>query len=210
MAKSLAQLKEQIARLQREADAIQATVIARIRRDIEAHGLTAEHLFGSGPVKPGSKAAAAKPMSTSAKRASMTGKKPVKYADGQGNTWQGIGKRPGWVRDALASGQTLEQLLVAPSAKHGTQLAKATARPTADASKKLGARGGSESAKRAGSTRKSARATAASAESKRVRAKNASSSVKPIVGSAAKKPRTARKTVASLGKDKHGDQTEST
>jgi hypothetical protein len=47
MAKSLAKLNEQIAKLQKEVDSIQSTVIARIKREIALHGLTAEHLFSS-------------------------------------------------------------------------------------------------------------------------------------------------------------------
>ena len=31
----------------------------------------------------------------------------VKYADGKGNTWAGRGKRPVWLRDALANGAAL-------------------------------------------------------------------------------------------------------
>lgn len=34
----------------------------------------------------------------------------AKYRDAQGNGWGGRGPKPGWVRKALAAGQTLEQL----------------------------------------------------------------------------------------------------
>lgn len=53
MARTLAQVNEQIAKLQREADALQAKeaadVIARIREAIEHYGLTAEDLFEGSP-----------------------------------------------------------------------------------------------------------------------------------------------------------------
>jgi hypothetical protein len=34
----------------------------------------------------------------------------AKYADGNGNTWSGRGKKPKWIKDALAVGKTLEDL----------------------------------------------------------------------------------------------------
>lgn len=36
---------------------------------------------------------------------------PRKYADSTGNTWSGRGRRPKWLKDALASGKTLDELL---------------------------------------------------------------------------------------------------
>ncbi|MBK6854533.1 MAG: H-NS histone family protein [Burkholderiales bacterium] len=35
----------------------------------------------------------------------------VKYKDAAGNTWSGRGPKPGWLRDALATGKTLEDML---------------------------------------------------------------------------------------------------
>jgi len=32
----------------------------------------------------------------------------VRYRDGQGNTWSGFGRQPGWLKTALASGKTIE------------------------------------------------------------------------------------------------------
>ncbi|MBT2323945.1 H-NS histone family protein, partial [Variovorax paradoxus] len=37
----------------------------------------------------------------------------AKYSDGQGNSWSGMGKRPYWLRDALAAGRTLEEFATA-------------------------------------------------------------------------------------------------
>jgi len=34
---------------------------------------------------------------------------PAKYADENGNTWTGIGRRPKWLKDALAKGKTLAE-----------------------------------------------------------------------------------------------------
>lgn len=102
MAKSLSSIMSQIERLQKEAAAIQSEVVMRIRKDIAKFGLTPEQLFGTKvPAK------AAKP-----KTAASKSPKPPKYADGAGNTWAGMGKRPDWLRQALAAGQALEDFLI--------------------------------------------------------------------------------------------------
>ncbi len=108
MAKSLSSILSQIERLQKEAASIQSEVVARIRKDIEKYGLTAEQLFGaSGASKAGRAGkAAAKPSSKTNKA------KTPKYADGTGNTWGGMGKRPDWLRQALAAGKALEDFLI--------------------------------------------------------------------------------------------------
>jgi DNA-binding protein H-NS len=38
---------------------------------------------------------------------------PAKYADGNGNTWSGGGRKPKWVKEALASGKSIDDLLAA-------------------------------------------------------------------------------------------------
>lgn len=105
MAKSLTSILSQIERLQKEAASIQSEIVARVRKDIAKYGLTAEQLFGeAGAVKP----SRAKPGTKVAKVA-----KPPKYADDNGNTWGGLGKRPDWIHQALAAGKTLEDFLIA-------------------------------------------------------------------------------------------------
>jgi DNA-binding protein H-NS len=102
MAKSLSRIMIQIERLQKEAAAIQATVIDRVRKEIVQHGLTVEQLFGNaGPSGSSKRNKTAKSKSTAAK-----------FADGAGNTWGGRGKRPDWLRQALAAGNALEDFLV--------------------------------------------------------------------------------------------------
>lgn len=93
MSKSLAQLREQIAFLQREANQLENDVIARIRREVELHGITPEQLFGEPGFAPAERPTA-------------------KYADPAGNTWGGRGKRPKWLRTALESGRRLDEFLV--------------------------------------------------------------------------------------------------
>lgn len=125
MAKSLAKLNEQIAKLQKEVDEIQSTVIARIKREIAQHGLTAEHLFSSTDstfIGNGRKAAAPNAKATAAKKPGAD--KPAKYADDQGNSWHGIGKRPQWIHAALNAGHALENFLV-------SQLTVVAKKPTA-------------------------------------------------------------------------------
>ncbi|UUX97929.1 H-NS histone family protein [Aquabacterium sp. J223] len=36
-------------------------------------------------------------------------KSGAKYRDNHGNEWVGRGKRPQWIKDALAAGKTLEE-----------------------------------------------------------------------------------------------------
>lgn len=51
--------------------------------------------------------------SMAATKAAING--PAKYADQNGNTWTGKGRRPKWLRDALATGKTLADLVVGQS-----------------------------------------------------------------------------------------------
>ncbi len=100
MSKSLADLREQIEQLQREATQLEREVIERMRREIALHGITAKQLFDEPHPGPAEGRAA-------------------KYGDRLGNTWGGRGKRPGWLREALASGRRLEDfLLPQPDARH--------------------------------------------------------------------------------------------
>lgn len=118
VAKSLSSILSQIERLQKEAAAIQTEVVARIRKDIEKYGLTAEQLFGNATAaKRGSaKVSAPKPSKSAKATKAPKTPKPPKYADSSGNTWGGMGKRPEWLRAALAAGKTLEEFLIAAAA----------------------------------------------------------------------------------------------
>lgn len=151
MAKSLSSILSQIERLQKEAAAIQLEVVARIRKDIEKFGLTAEQLFGNdGVAKRGRTKAAASAAKT--RKAAKTAK-PPKYADGTGNTWGGMGKRPDWLRQALAAGKSLEEFLIA-----GTTPAKA--KPKAAAARKRAASPRTLAKPRAAATKAKAKAPA--------------------------------------------------
>ena len=107
MAQSYAQLRDQIAKLEREAESARkaeiADVIGRIKEAIAAYGLTAQDLFSG-------KRGAAKGVAKS------EGKTSAKYGDGAGNVWGGRGPRPQWLRDALAAGKSLEDFAMGRSA----------------------------------------------------------------------------------------------
>jgi DNA-binding protein H-NS len=119
MPKSYAQLLKQISTLQAEADRIRRNemggVVQRIREAIQHYGLTAADLgLGAGPK---AKAAGDKAAAPVKRRKRKMGGAPksaavAKYGDGQGNTWVGLGKRPQWLRDALAAGKQLSDFLI--------------------------------------------------------------------------------------------------
>ncbi|MDM0073412.1 H-NS family nucleoid-associated regulatory protein [Variovorax sp. J2P1-59] len=119
MTQTYSQLQKKIAMLQRQADALRdkeiSGVISRIKVAIDHYGLTAHQLgFGAAP------AAARKPSTADAASA-----KGAKYIDGNGNSWSGRGPRPHWLRDALASGRSLDEFVsgasAAPAAKAKTR-----------------------------------------------------------------------------------------
>jgi DNA-binding protein H-NS len=118
LAKTSAQVKKQIAKLQEEANALQAKelpgVIQRIKDAIKHYGLTIGHLFGeeAGKGAPAKKTRAAAKQATGKGAAAKKAPLPAKYRDASGNSWSGHGKRPNWFKDAIASGKTLEDLMV--------------------------------------------------------------------------------------------------
>ena len=112
MAKSYEQIQRQIAALQAEAEKLRRQevdeVIGRIREAITHYGLTAEDLgLAAKPVTRRKTSGRAKP----GKAAAAT--KAAAYRNEAGQTWGGRGKRPQWLRDALAAGRTLDDFRVA-------------------------------------------------------------------------------------------------
>lgn len=120
MKKSYAQLVKQIEGLQAEAEKLRqqeiAGVVAKLRETIAQYGLSAEDLglAGKAAAKPAAKkrAKAAKPAAKARRAGRKTSAAAVRYRDDAGNSWVGIGKRPQWIRDALASGKKLEDFAV--------------------------------------------------------------------------------------------------
>ena len=123
MAKTLRQIEQQIAKLQRDAEIVRKKeiggVIERIKVAVEHYGLTPQDVFGTGAGMRGRarKAAvsAAAPARSARKANPRKGQPvPVKYRDENGNTWAARGNRPRWLVEALKSGKSLEDFAVKP------------------------------------------------------------------------------------------------
>jgi DNA-binding protein H-NS len=107
MAKSLAQIRQRIESLKKEAEQMRksevAGDVARIKEAIRRYELTPEDL---GLVRT-RKAVARKG------RARAAGSAVATYQDSSsGRTWTGHGRRPQWLIDALAAGRTPEDMAV--------------------------------------------------------------------------------------------------
>jgi DNA-binding protein H-NS len=125
MARSLARIEAEIAKLQKEAKAIRAkeaqAVIANIRELIAQYELTPADLFdAASPRRPrraattvvtGRRARGARGARNSAQAQAQVAS-VAKFTDGNGKTWSGKGKRPNWYKDAIAAGKTPEDLMV--------------------------------------------------------------------------------------------------
>ena len=116
---TLAALNAQIAALQAQADALRkeevAEVVVKIKDAIAHYGLTAADLGLATGARMNAKLPTAGGDKSPGKRRKKAGPKPaartVKFKDDNGNTWGGMGKRPAWLKAALASGKTPEELL---------------------------------------------------------------------------------------------------
>jgi DNA-binding protein H-NS len=87
-----------------------------------ASGLDITDLLAGAPAKPAAapkvatakvgkaKAAPVKQSKAGPKKAAKPAS-AIKYKDGAGNAWSGRGPKPAWLRDALATGKTLEDML---------------------------------------------------------------------------------------------------
>ena len=113
MARTLAQINQQIESLQKEADQVRAGevagVVERIKVAISSYGLTPQDLFGT------TGKAATKVKKTRPKTGVKVKKSPapVKYRDKEtGKTWTGNGKRPGWFVKASEGGMKAEDMAV--------------------------------------------------------------------------------------------------
>jgi DNA-binding protein H-NS len=202
MNKSLAKIKQQIEKLQREAASLQSGVIARIRKEIEQHGLTAEDLFGGSA---GVSSRSGRGRATGARRSKADG--VAKYADGNGNSWGGRGKRPQWIHAALEAGKSLDDFLVGRSGQGPSEAMK----PVDEAPKRRGragqARGVARKAAKNAPEKAVARKTAGKAErqpaakSKAARpsAKKATNASRPAAKKAAAKPARRSRNEAASG-----------
>ena len=110
----LVKLRQQIADMEKQAAELQRksrpAVLAQLREQMAAYGITAEELSRPAP-KARPKAAPAKPASP------VKGKKPVvsspaKYRGPEGQQWTGRGTAPKWLNDLVAAGNTREDFLI--------------------------------------------------------------------------------------------------
>lgn len=113
LAKTLAQIQLQIAKLQTEAEELKKKeingVVARIREAIAHYGLTSEDLFGNERRQ--RRAPPPKKTITPHMPKAKGQKVAVKFTDGE-NTWTGRGSRPRWLVAKLAEGKALEDFAV--------------------------------------------------------------------------------------------------
>jgi DNA-binding protein H-NS len=118
MAQTFSQLQQQIQSLQAQAEEVRQRevegVIEKIKDAIATYGISQQDLFGIG----GTRAAvrtngAAQPSAVRAKFKSKAKGKSAKYADGTATPGLGLGKRPRWLQDALSSGRSLQEFLIA-------------------------------------------------------------------------------------------------
>lgn len=106
------QIQKQIDDLKKQAETVRRdeikSVIVKIKEAITVYGLTAADLGFAG-----ARAGATRVAQGTKRRTMRSGKAAVvRYRDDTGNTWVGRGKRPGWLRDALAAGRQLTDFAV--------------------------------------------------------------------------------------------------
>jgi DNA-binding protein H-NS len=115
MTKTYAQIVKQIEVLKQDAEKARKKevdgVVGRIREAIDVYGLTAEDL-GFGAKKSVKASSAAAPVKRRGRKAAAKAEAVVKFRNETGGTWGGRGKRPQWLRDALAAGKTLADFAV--------------------------------------------------------------------------------------------------
>lgn len=117
MTKSYQQIVKQIETLKQEAEKARRKeiegVVGRIREAISVYGLTADDL-GLGTSKSKRAGAAGFPAKKRGRKATQASKPSatIKYRNEAGATWVGLGKRPQWLRDALAAGKQLSDFAV--------------------------------------------------------------------------------------------------
>ena len=125
MPQTFSQLQAQIQSLQAQAEQLKQRevkdVVAKIREAITTYGLSQQDLFGNNSGRVVSPSGASQPSGRGAKaKRNSKVAKSAKYADGDGNTWVGLGKRPRWLQDALARGSRLEEFLVSGDLSNGS------------------------------------------------------------------------------------------
>lgn len=117
MAQTYIELMAEIERLQSQAakikDREKSEVAARIKQAIAVYGFTAKDLGLDKAGRPSTgKATPRKAKAIKGTTRKAGAPKAAKFRDEAGNTWSGRGPRPGWLRNALASGAALESFAI--------------------------------------------------------------------------------------------------
>ena len=116
MTKTYTQVVKQIEALKQEAEKLRRGeidgVIARIREAISFYNLSAADLGLALKSKANVDRSVFPARRKKRKNAVAKAPAMVKYANGLGGTWGGIGKRPTWLRDALSAGKQLSDFAV--------------------------------------------------------------------------------------------------
>lgn len=116
MTKTYAQIVKQIEVLKQDAEKLRRKevegVIGRIREAITVYGLTAADLGLATATKAAAGPKAKAPAKKRGRKAVAKAPAEAKFRNEAGQTWGGRGKRPQWLRDALAAGKTLADFAV--------------------------------------------------------------------------------------------------
>lgn len=106
---TLEAINQEIANLQQQAaaiiDAEKAEVIDKIKAAVAHYGITAADLGLSALGRTNARKANGK-----AKVVGKSSSARVKYRDDAGHTWSGMGRKPRWFTEALASGKSESEL----------------------------------------------------------------------------------------------------
>jgi DNA-binding protein H-NS len=116
----LVKLRQQIAELEKQAAQLlkqsRPAVLAQLREQMAAYGITAQELSRPAPKARSPKAPPAKPAASQAKGKKPVVSLPAKYRGPEGQEWSGKGSVPKWLNELVAAGKTREDFLISQSA----------------------------------------------------------------------------------------------
>ena len=111
----LVKLRQQIAEMEKQATDLQKknrpAVLAQLREQMAAYGITAEELSRPAPKTRVTKVSTAKQTSPVKGKKPVTSS-PIKYRGPEGQAWTGRGTAPKWLNDLLVDGKTRDDFLI--------------------------------------------------------------------------------------------------
>ena len=112
----LVKLRQQITEMEKQAADLQKknrpAVLAQLREQMAAYGITADELSRPAAKATKPKATLAKPAASPTKGKKPVVHSPAKYRGPEGQEWSGRGTAPKWLNDFLAGGKTRDDLLI--------------------------------------------------------------------------------------------------